>query len=120
MVRKIFARIFPNLHEKLWDFPYKISPQISKIMKTVFGMTSEKVFMCFSGSVGCHFLKSNKVGRHFCPNFQQFCSDFPQIKTFGCAPAPHVLYHVMYCNMNMCFFCSVTICLSICAQIVTT
>jgi len=28
--------------------------------------------MCFSANVGNHFLKSNNVGRHFCPDFQEF------------------------------------------------
>jgi len=29
------------------------------------------------------FLKPNNVGRHFYPDFQGFCQDFQQIKTFG-------------------------------------
>jgi len=78
----------------------KFSP--TKIMKTFFGMTSKKVFMCFSGNTGCHFFKSNNVGRHFCPDCQEFCQDFQgfcpdfqgfcpdfwQIKTFGGTLAP--------------------------------
>jgi len=48
--------------------------------------------MCFSTNVGRHFLKSNNnVGRHFCPDFQGFCPEFRQIKTFEGAlasPAP--------------------------------
>ena len=46
------------------------------------------VFTCFSANPGRNFSKSNKVGRHFCPDFQGFCSDFRQIKTFGGALAP--------------------------------
>ena len=60
------------------------------------------VFLRFSANVGCYFLKSNNVGRHFCPDsqgfcpdfqgfcpdFQGFCPDFWQIKTFGGALAP--------------------------------
>jgi len=37
-------------------------------MKTFFGMTSKKVFMCFSAKTpfyGRHFMKSNKIGSHF-------------------------------------------------------
>jgi len=56
----------------------------TKIMKTFFWYDiQKKVFMCFSENVGCHFLKSSNIGRDFCPNFQRFCSDFRQIKTFG-------------------------------------
>jgi len=49
-------------------------------------MTSKKVFMRFSANVGSHYMKSNKVGRHFCPDFQQ-------IKTFRGALAPRLLHH---------------------------
>jgi len=38
--------------------------------------------MCFYANLGRHFLKSNNVGRHFCPDFQQ-------IKTLGVALATH-------------------------------
>jgi len=34
------------------------------------------------------YLKSNNVGRHFCPDFQGFCPNFQQIKTIGGALAP--------------------------------
>ena len=47
-VRRIFAQIFPNLPEKFWaTLPANFFP--SKIMKTIFGMTSKKglhVFFC--------------------------------------------------------------------------
>jgi len=32
--------------------------------------------MCFSANVGCHFLKSNKVGRHFARVFRVFAQIF--------------------------------------------
>jgi len=74
-VRKIFVRIFTNLPEKIWaTLPTNFFPQRS--WRSFFGMTSKKVFMCFSANVGRHFMKSNKVGRHFCPDFQRFCPDF--------------------------------------------
>ena len=87
---KDFCPNFPKLFRKvLWDFPYKISLQRSKIMKAFLWYDlQKKLFMCFSGNVGRQFFKSNNVGRHFCPNFQRFCSDFRQIKTFGGALAP--------------------------------
>jgi len=88
-VRSIFAQISPNLPEKfLCGVCLQISP--TKIMKT-FSLCGlqKKVFMCFSANVGLHFLKANKVGRHFCPDihgvcshFQGFRPDFQQIKTF--------------------------------------
>jgi len=43
--------------------------------------------MCFYANFGRHFLKSNNVGRHFYPDFQRFCPDFQQIKTFWGAHA---------------------------------
>jgi len=72
--------------------------------------------MCFSENVGRHFLKSNNVGRHLCPDFQGFCpyfqgscSDFDgfcpgfqQIKTFGVRLRPHLLHHCFYYNFNRC------------------
>jgi len=48
--------------------------------------------MCFYANFGRHFLKSNNVGRYFYPDFQGFCPDFQQTKTFGGAlatPSPH-------------------------------
>jgi len=75
-VRRIFARIFPNLPEK--------NPK--KVLHTV---------------LGAIFFKSKHAGRHFCSYFQGVCSDFQgfcegfqrffpdfhQIKTFGGALA---------------------------------
>jgi len=36
--------------------------------------------MCFSANVEHHFLKSNNVGRHFCPDFQGYFPDFNKSK----------------------------------------
>jgi len=44
--------------------------------------------MCFTANLRRHILKSSNVGRHFYPDFQGFCPDFQQIKTFGGALAP--------------------------------
>jgi len=38
--------------------------------------------MCFYVNLERHFLKSNNVECHFYPDFQGFCQDFQQIKTF--------------------------------------
>ena len=75
-VRRIFARTSPNLPENFCvPFDHKFSP--TKIMKTFFWWDlQKKVLICFSATVGRHFLKSNNVGCHFCPDFQGFCSDF--------------------------------------------
>ena len=41
-----------------------------------FGVTSkQKVFICSCANAVRHYLKSNNVGRHFCPDFQRFCLD---------------------------------------------
>ena len=52
--------------------------------KTVFRMTSTNRSSC---DFGRHVLQIKHVGRHFCPNFHRFCSDFHRIKTFGGASA---------------------------------
>jgi len=54
-----------------------------QIFPPYFGVTSKNEFMCFSANVGHHFLKSNNVVRHFCPDFQGFCPDFNKSKLFG-------------------------------------
>ena len=95
-MQRIFARISPN-SPKIFcaTFAYKFSP--TKIIKTFFGVTSKKVFMCFSAKLGRYFLKSSNVGRHFYADFQGCCPDFQQIKTFGdlltpSAPPPPLLF----------------------------
>jgi len=74
-VQKIFARIFPNFPERFWaTLPTNFFPKDHEDL--FLGWLPEKVFMCFSANVGHHFMKSNKVGCHFCPDFQRFCPDF--------------------------------------------
>jgi len=102
-VRRIFARIFPNLPQKfLSDFSYKFSP--TKIMKTVFWYDRQKRSSRVSlQTLGAILWNINNIGRHFCPDFQVFFSffqdcfpDFWHIKTFLGAllsPAPHLLHH---------------------------
>jgi len=43
--------------------------------------------MCFYANLGRRFLKLINVDCYFYPDFQGFCSDFQQIKTFGGALA---------------------------------
>jgi len=57
-------------------------------MKTFFGVAYKKVFMLFSANLGRHFLKSEKVRRHFHADFQGCCPDFQQTQTCGGALAP--------------------------------
>jgi len=54
-VRRIFARIFPNLPEKLCDFCLQIFFHKDRELKTFFGVAFKKAFICFSANVGCHF-----------------------------------------------------------------
>jgi len=58
-------------------------------MKTIFWCDLHQkglhVFFC---KVVQHFLKTNNVGRHFCPDFYGFGPDFQQIKTLGGPLAP--------------------------------
>jgi len=86
-VAKDFCQNFPKLSRKVFcaTFTYKFFP--TKIMRTFFGATYKKV-MLFSGNLGHHFLKSNKVRRHFHADFQGCCPDFQQTKTFGVALSP--------------------------------
>jgi len=86
-VRRIFPE-FPQTCSK--NFFVQLLPKnfFHKIMNTSFSWNlQKKVFRCFYVNLGCHFLKSNNVGRHFYPDFQGFCQGFRQIKTFGGALA---------------------------------
>jgi len=77
-VRRIFARISPNLPEKsLCDFCIQIFTH--KDHETLFwcGLQKRSSFV---------FLLT--VARHFCPDFQGFCQDFRKIKPFGGTLAP--------------------------------
>jgi len=78
--RSIFSRISPNLPETFFVqlLPTKF---LAQRLKHFFGVTSKKVFMCFSTNLGRHFLKSSNFRRHFYPDFQQ-------IKRFVGALAP--------------------------------
>jgi len=62
----------------LCDFCLEIFSHKDHELKTFFGVTSTKAFICFSAN----------VGRHFCPDFQGFSPDFRQIKTLGDDLAP--------------------------------
>jgi len=76
MTRRILARIFPNLPEKFLCY-FCLQLFSHKYHKDLFLVWhSQKVVMCFSANNGLHFLKWNNVGRHFCLDFQGFCSDF--------------------------------------------
>jgi len=84
---KNFARISPNLPEKCFVklLPTNFLPQGYEHL--FFGNLKKEVFMCFYVNLGRHFLKTNNVGRHSYPDFQGFCKNFQQIKTFGGALA---------------------------------
>jgi len=89
--RKAFVRFLPTIfsHKEHEDLFLVWPPKEDRIL-------------CFSANIGRHFLKSNNVGRHscpdfqgfypdfqrFCPNFQGFCPNFQQIKNFWDVLAP--------------------------------
>jgi len=119
---KDFTRIFPNLPERFCGtLPAKCLHKDQRSWKPFLVSPPKKAFVCFSGNVGCRFLKSNHVGRHFCPHFQQCTQIFDKSKLLGVQAYLRLLYHWMYCNLNVCYFlwCGI-FCLSICAQITTT
>jgi len=62
LARNVFVRLLQTLSHK--DHEYLFLVWLPK-----------KVFIFFANG-GCHFLKTNKVGRHFLPGFQEFCPDF--------------------------------------------
>jgi len=67
-------------------------PEFPQTCPKSFCVTFLKVSMSFFGFEE----KKSIVGRHFCPDFQGFCPDFRQIKTFGGALAPlqlRLLHH---------------------------
>jgi len=88
---KDFCPKSSNLPEKFCvTFANKFSP----IKNPFLVWPPKKGFMCFFANVGHHFLKSNNVGCHFCPDCQGFCPDFNKSKYLGCAfPLhPHLLH----------------------------
>jgi len=97
-VRKILARISPNLHEKfLGHFLCKYF-----LTKTVFVMISKTRSSRASANVGCHFFNQTKLGTIFVHIFREFAqifkdfakvsADFAQIftksKLLEAPPAP--------------------------------
>jgi len=81
-------------------FVYKFSP--TNIMNNFFGYELQKKSSCvcvFFCKRWAHFLKSNNVGRHFCPDFLGFCPNFPQIKTLGVRL--HALHPASYTTIAM-------------------
>jgi len=101
-VRRIFARISPNLPEKFLGKFLRISSH-----EDLFGLTSKRrvpflqikqgwapVLPVFSSSLP-RFSRILKSFHRFCPDFHGFCPDFQrfnpnfhQIKTFGGALSP--------------------------------
>jgi len=71
-VRKILARISPNLHEKfLGHFLCKYF-----LTKTVFVMISKTRSSRASANVGCHFFNQTKLGTIFVHIFREFAQIF--------------------------------------------
>jgi len=87
-VRRILSWIFPNLPKNLLhDFCLQIfSHKNHEDLFLVWLL--KKGLHLFSANVAHRFLKSNNVGCHFYPDFQEFCRDFQQMETFGGALAP--------------------------------
>jgi len=72
-VRKILSQISPNLPENFLPHEELSLVCSPKNMKNYFWCGLQKwSLLCFSANVGRHFLKSNNIGRHFCPDFQGF------------------------------------------------
>jgi len=85
-VRRIFAQILPNApktflcHFCLQIFSHKEQEALFMVWpqkkRPFHGMTSKKVFMCFSAIHGRHFFKSNNFGHHLCLDFLgYYCCD---------------------------------------------
>jgi len=88
--RRIFARISPNFHEKLFVQLLPTNSLPRRSWRPFLVWLPKKVFMWFSANLGRHFLKPSKVGRHFHAGFQGCFPDFQQIKIFGGALNPHL------------------------------
>jgi len=94
-VQWIFARISPNLPEKLLcDFCRQIfSHKDHEELVSV--LPPKKVFICVSTNVGTIFGRQATLGAIFCPDFQGVFPDFQQIKTLG-VRLHHL--HTHYCR----------------------
>ena len=88
-VRKIFARISPNLSEKfLCDFFLQIFSHKDHEDHFLGTTSKQGVFMHVSANIWCLFFKSNNAGRHLFLDFQGVFQNFWQIKLFRGALAP--------------------------------
>ena len=81
---KDFCPIFPKIARKIFVPLLSTNFLTQRSWRPFYGMTSKKR----SAKVGRHFLKLSTVGRDFRLDFQRFCPDFGQIKTFGVVLAP--------------------------------
>ena len=77
VVRKTFARISPNCERFLLEF----FPTVPKREKFSGNFLFEyflphRSWRLFWNDLQRHFFKSNNIGRHFCPYFQEICPDF--------------------------------------------
>jgi len=78
-MRRIFARISPNLPKKLLcDFCLQIFSHKDHELKTFFGVTFEKGFLWFSANVGRHCLE---VKQHWAPSLLRFSVILPGLST---------------------------------------
>ena len=83
VVRRIFSRISPNLPEKVFVqlLPTNFLPQRS--LRPFFGVTSKTVLHVFLYKTWAPFFEVKQFWAPLLPDFQGFCPDFQQIKTFG-------------------------------------
>jgi len=72
-LRRIFAQISPNLPKKLLcTFCLQIFSNTDHEDFLLCDFQKKRFLICFSANVGRHVLKSNNVGRPFCPDVQGF------------------------------------------------
>jgi len=77
-MRRIFARISPNLPKKLLcDFCLEIFSHKDHELKTFFGVTSKKAFMFFCKRWAPFF----EVKQHWAPFLPRFSGIFPGLST---------------------------------------
>jgi len=92
-VRRIFARISPNLPEKVFcTFCLRVFSH--KDHESLIWCDLQKmVFICFSANFGRHCLKWNNGGHHFAQIFRDFSRIFDKSNLFEVHLHPCLLHH---------------------------
>jgi len=75
--------IFKLARNVLWVFPTKFLHKDQRSRRPFLVWHPKKVFMCFSGTVGCHFWNQTTLAANFAQIFSDFARIFDKSKLLG-------------------------------------